>query len=713
MSNTATVITTKAGEALIAQMQAENKVLVIDKFIFANVPNRPAFPNRDDVVPVEHVVHESAVHEQGRLTENSVIYSTTLASNVGPFSFNWSGLFCSEHNVLVAINFPPPVDKTVDAPGITGNTLVRSFVLEYKGIAETTSITVDPSSWQYDAHKRMSKMDNDTAQAIIDQNGKDWFIDDGFIVTPQSGAYSIKAGAGYVSGHRISLDFDRIIQVSEKPAFIYVDAFREGSPTGEWQTKFTFVVSAEEKDDYTDAQGVNHFVCKIAQVFEDGSVGDMRNGSLKNDIESGDVVVADRKLSDYLINGMAVRKDKLHWFVGNDASQVKEYDFNELSDALVAASLYNIGVKNDGYRSILITVPDGEHTFRPISLRGANLMHVQVWAEKNAKVRCHLHSDGKFFKAMGCMIGDILGFDCYPLIDCDIEAEPTIVCQPWYDDTPIPPWGDRTTLQYFDFNQCYIGRFISNTFNGETDGVRLGLGVSFQGCFVCEFDDIEGNDIREVASAYLGTTLGGGYVGIRGHNIYTGGRCHEATIKTRKINLVGKLDIDGNVYNDSCGWDCFRGELSFFSGKFENFNYKYILSAGEVKDRVEAINIKKPFKFINDGCDISTIERYLDTESLLSYNDILVTYDAKKPRLGQIEYIGDGQASRKILTTSDVPNIRKVTVRDTLTMGEITCLRGSISKIGNSNALFVNDINEVMVYGRLNELDVVYSLIYE
>ena len=276
MSNTATVITTKAGEALIAQMQAENKVLVIDKFIFANVPNRPAFPNRDDVVPVEHVVHESAVHEQGRLTENSVIYSTTLASNVGPFSFNWSGLFCSEHNVLVAINFPPPVDKTVDAPGITGNTLVRSFVLEYKGISETTNITVDPSSWQYDAHKRMSKMDNDTAQAIIDQNGKDWFLDDGFIVTPQSSAYNIKAGAGYVSGHRISLDFDRIIQVLEKPAFIYVDAFREGSPTGEWQTKFTFVVAAEEKDDYTDAQGVNHFVCKIAQVLADGSVADIR-----------------------------------------------------------------------------------------------------------------------------------------------------------------------------------------------------------------------------------------------------------------------------------------------------------------------------------------------------------------------------------------------------------------------------------------------------
>lgn len=277
MSNTTSkVITTKAGEALIAKMQAENKVLVIDKFVFANVPNRPDFPQREDTVPTADVVHESTVHEQGRLTENSVIYSTTLASDVGSFTFNWSGLYCSEHNTLVAINYPPAIDKTVDGPGVTGNTLVRSFVLEYKGIAETTNITVDPESWQYNAHKRMGKMDNDTSQAIIDQNGKDWFIEDGFIVTPQSTAYNIKAGAGYVSGNRIALEFDRIVQVPDKPSFIYVDAWREGTPTGEWLTKFNFVVSADEKDDYTDAKGVKHFVSKNAQVFVDGSVSDLR-----------------------------------------------------------------------------------------------------------------------------------------------------------------------------------------------------------------------------------------------------------------------------------------------------------------------------------------------------------------------------------------------------------------------------------------------------
>ncbi|MGF1761352.1 phage tail protein [Photobacterium sagamiensis] len=269
-------ILTAAGKALLAQLNAEEKPLIIDKMFFANVPNRPEFPQPDDVVPSNNVVHEAAVEQRGRLSVDSVIYSTTLTSQEGPFEFNWTGAYCSEYGVLVTIDHHALTPKTVDEPGVSGNTLVRSVVLEYKDIAEITNITVDASSWQYNATPRMKKMDNDTAQAIIDQNGKDWFIEDGFLVTPQSTAFNIKAGAGYVSGNRVTLDFDRNVQVPNKPSFIFVDAHREGTPTGEQVTLFDFVVTAEEKDDYVDEQNVKHFVCKIAQVLADGSVSDMR-----------------------------------------------------------------------------------------------------------------------------------------------------------------------------------------------------------------------------------------------------------------------------------------------------------------------------------------------------------------------------------------------------------------------------------------------------
>lgn len=269
-------ILTAAGKALLAQLNAEEKPLIIDKMIFANVPNRPEFPLPDDVVPTDHVVHQEGVEQRGRLSADSVIYSTTLTSDVGPFEFNWTGAYCSEYGVLVTIDHHALTPKSADEPGVAGNTLVRSVVLEYKDIAEITNITVDASSWQYNATPRMKKMDDDVAQAIIDQNGKDWFIEGGFLVTPQASSLNIKAGAGYVSGNRVMLEFDRNVQVPNKPSFIYVDAHREGTPTGEQVILFDFVVTAEEKDDYTDANGVKHFICKIAQVLADGSVSDLR-----------------------------------------------------------------------------------------------------------------------------------------------------------------------------------------------------------------------------------------------------------------------------------------------------------------------------------------------------------------------------------------------------------------------------------------------------
>ncbi|EHR7164133.1 TPA: glycerophosphodiester phosphodiesterase family protein [Vibrio parahaemolyticus] len=268
-------ILTAAGKALLAQLNAEEKALVIDKMIFANVPNRPEYPQPDDVVPTDHIVHQEQVEQRGRLSADSVIYSSTLTSDVGPFDFNWTGAYCSEYGVLVTIDHHALTPKTADEPGVAGNTLVRSVVLEYKDIAEITNITVDASSWQYNATERMKKMDSDVAQSIIDQNGKDWFLEDGFLVTPSGSAYSIKAGAGYVSGNRVAMEFDRSVQVPNKPSFIYIDAHREGTPTGEQVTLFNFVVTAEEKDDYIDSstgKDVKHFVCKIAQVLEGGGV---------------------------------------------------------------------------------------------------------------------------------------------------------------------------------------------------------------------------------------------------------------------------------------------------------------------------------------------------------------------------------------------------------------------------------------------------------
>ncbi|EPU5386409.1 phage tail protein [Vibrio parahaemolyticus] len=332
-------ILTAAGKALLAQLNAEEKPLVIDKMIFANVPNRPEYPQPDDVVPSDDVVHEAAVEQRGRLSVDSVIYSTTLTSQEGPFEFNWTGAYCSEYGVLVTIDHHALTPKTADEPGVAGNTLVRSVVLEYKDIAEITNITVDASSWQYNATPRMKKMDDDVAQAIIDQNGKDWFIEDGFLVTPQASAFNIKAGAGYVSGNRVMLEFDRNVQVPNKPSFIYVDAHREGTPTGEQVTLFDFVVTAEEKDDYTDANGVKHFVCKIAQVLGDGSVSDMRPDKQEKEFTRSSASTAVEQSADLKIYPPKI---DVVASVGDELDLVGGYDAIRLLDLNGTKTIYEM-----------------------------------------------------------------------------------------------------------------------------------------------------------------------------------------------------------------------------------------------------------------------------------------------------------------------------------------------------------------------------------
>ncbi|WP_257885753.1 phage tail protein, partial [Vibrio parahaemolyticus] len=358
-NNTDKSILTAAGKALLAQLNAEEKPLIIDKMIFAYIPNRPDFPQPDDVVPADNIVYQESVDQRGRLSADSVIYSTTLTSDVGPFEFNWTGAYCSEYGVLVTIDHHTLTPKSADEPGIAGNTLVRSVVLEYKDIAEITNISVDASSWQYNAIPRMQKMDDDVAQSIIDQNGKDWFLDDGFLVTPSGSAYSIKAGVGYVSGLRVALEFDRSVQVPSKPSFIYIDAHREGTPTGEQITMFNFVVTATEMDDYIDTsigKDVPHYVCKIAQVLSDGSVS-----NLKPEPEGAN--------KDWVFDTTFIRR-------GSYVRALKEAESGGFKDGAVVETLgyYNAydggGCRYEVKNGSLSRIPEGPVTYKQFGAKG-------------------------------------------------------------------------------------------------------------------------------------------------------------------------------------------------------------------------------------------------------------------------------------------------------------------------------------------------------
>ena len=144
---------TLAGESLISQKQSNREVLLVSKFVLANVPGLDTtLPvDRAAGLPVaEHIVHSVPVTREGYLATNKVVYSLMLGSDIGDFDFNWIGLVSAE-DVLVITAYVPRQQKRKEIPPLqAGNNLTRNIILEYDGAQSLTGISVPASSWQFD-----------------------------------------------------------------------------------------------------------------------------------------------------------------------------------------------------------------------------------------------------------------------------------------------------------------------------------------------------------------------------------------------------------------------------------------------------------------------------------------------------------------------------------------------------------------------------------
>lgn len=294
-----TVITT-AFEALKAQQAATNTPVVLDEFVFANVPNLNI---TDPVDPAEampaagQIVHRASVGKTGVVNANAVVYSVTLGADVGDFSFNWVGLRDKSSNTLAMIVHAPVQQKVKNNAGTQGNVLTRSFLMEYDRAKKETQITTPAGTWQIDFTARLAGMDERHRIENIDVYGTGAFIGDGFLVKRAGNNYSVIAGAGYVGGLRAELAAEQALTVANKPVKVWVDTSFTGTLTSVWQVS-TVVTVGDMLADYVK-NDVNHYVFAVAQINADGSVTDLRpKGSKGEQQANSDFLRKDKNLSD-------------------------------------------------------------------------------------------------------------------------------------------------------------------------------------------------------------------------------------------------------------------------------------------------------------------------------------------------------------------------------------------------------------------------------
>ncbi|EHT7958453.1 phage tail protein [Salmonella enterica] len=295
-------VITSAFERLKAQEAAGGNRIIIDQFIFANLPGQDAdaTPSPDETIPAaEHIVHTQQVDKNGMVNENTVAYSVTLPESAGNFTFNWLGLVSSATNTLCMVVYLHPQEKIKTADGIQGNVLVYSEIMEYAGASVATGITTPVSTWQIDFTARLHGMDEATRKAALDIYGPGVFFDDAFKLTASgTGQATFAPGIAYLRGLRVELETSGTLTFPTGVIqTVYLDAALTDTLTGE--NKATFSLTSKMTDDYTDSSGFSHYVEPVATISASGLITDIRKTRrpLHKRLE-GEFLTRDANLSD-------------------------------------------------------------------------------------------------------------------------------------------------------------------------------------------------------------------------------------------------------------------------------------------------------------------------------------------------------------------------------------------------------------------------------
>ncbi|ECU9649873.1 phage tail protein [Salmonella enterica] len=282
---------TLAFEQWKAQQGATGEPVLLDEFVFANVPgldpDQPVDRN-ETLPPAEQIVHRQAVSRKGVVNDNAVVHSVVLGADVGDFSFNWIGLLNKASGTLAMIVHAPLQQKLKTAEGQQGNVLTRSFLMEYNGAQAETGINTPAETWQIDFTARMAGMDERQRLENIDIFGAAAFFGDGWLVGKSGNQFYVIKGTGYVAGLRTTLAENLNITVTTRPVKVWLDVCWTGTLTSVWGVQSRITV-ADNLADYVQ-NGVQHYVFAVGGIDENGNITDLRPKGTLNEQQASDAL---------------------------------------------------------------------------------------------------------------------------------------------------------------------------------------------------------------------------------------------------------------------------------------------------------------------------------------------------------------------------------------------------------------------------------------
>ncbi|WP_419237917.1 phage tail protein [Photobacterium leiognathi subsp. mandapamensis] len=258
-------------ERYLQQKTLQKLPTSLNEIVFAYIPNL------DDTQPIDrqqglpdqqYWVYQQAVDQVGKVGDNAVVYSVVIPAVVEPFTFNAMYLHDTESPDSCAVIVHKPVETKE-----VGMTLTKSMLMQFDGAAEAAQVTVNAETWQIDFSVRLAGIDDDVRLTNLDYYGS-FAILNGFDCT-NVGEFVLTSGLGYVGGLRAQLKAD-FTAVPAADVYVWLDAFRDGSPLSTFENTLNVRLTNEELVNYIDSKGRAHYVAALYRIDADGNVFDLR-----------------------------------------------------------------------------------------------------------------------------------------------------------------------------------------------------------------------------------------------------------------------------------------------------------------------------------------------------------------------------------------------------------------------------------------------------
>ncbi|WP_286718714.1 phage tail protein [Thalassolituus sp. UBA2009] len=268
-------VITHAGETLIRNKIQAAEALNIDSVVFAYIPglDHTETPDRAQGMPV--LLETLPVTSTANVNSDTIVYSVTMPSSLGTWTFNWMGLYTSADDTLVAIAYLPDQEKRATVGDSIGNVLTKNFAIEFNGAADVTGITIAAESWQLDYTGRLRSMDDIQRNAMKAVFGNAAFEGNAFKVVYSGGAYRISAGAAVVGGLETVLSEELIVTTGTLPQTVWLDVYQQRTMAGVENVCDVILNDGALLPDYMDGD-MTHTLVKVGVINSTSNIADHR-----------------------------------------------------------------------------------------------------------------------------------------------------------------------------------------------------------------------------------------------------------------------------------------------------------------------------------------------------------------------------------------------------------------------------------------------------